>query len=556
MPSLRKSKPITARSLQRLLKSRFGLESFRPGQEEVIRKILEGHDALAIMPTGAGKSLCYQLPALLLPGTTVVVSPLIALMNDQADKLDEAGVDIETINSTLSRSDQTQAFARIASQTSEIVFVTPEQLSSEHVLHRLAGNPIDLFVIDEAHCISQWGHDFRPAFLQLADAIAALDNPPVLPLTATAPDAVIDDIREQLRRPGMSVINAGIYRPNLHYGVKQVSSEEEKLAELEALLRAVPGAAIVYTATVKAAEAVHRHLAAKDLDALLYHGRMRPMDRNESQRSFMECSAVMVATNAFGMGIDKPDVRAVVHYQMPASLESYYQESGRAGRDGEIARCMLLFEHADKRIQSFFLAGRYPEVSDVQGVWAALDAEPARCEGVASRTLAGLGGTVPRNKARVALKALVYGHLVKLEAGRYFPLGCPLDAGLAQGVVQQYCNRVERDREKLEQLIAYAQSGRCRWQTLLEHFGERPQWQRCGVCDNCRHPPQPILPAGHHDSPPALHDALALGRRVMVPRFGEGVISAIAGNIVTIEFPKTRRRNFLRSFVTVVGDHQ
>jgi ATP-dependent DNA helicase RecQ len=550
-----RSSNVGRATLKRLLRQRFGLDDFRPGQEEVIRNVLRGIDTLAVMPTGAGKSLCYQLPGLFLPGTTVVVSPLIALMDDQADKLQRRGVDIARVNSTLTRSDESQTLDRIAAQASEIVFVTPERLQTAEVLERLSRNPIDILVIDEAHCISQWGHDFRPAFLEIAYALHALGNPPVLALTATATEQVVEDIRTQLGRPGMMLVNASVYRSNLHYGVTQVSSEPEKNGALERMLMQVRGTRIVYTATVKAAQAVHDRLARVGHPALLYHGRMRTQDRRESQERFMtQADTVMVATNAFGLGIDKPDVSAVVHYQMPATLEAYYQESGRAGRNGGSACCELLFDNSDRRIQAFFLAGRYPSAEDIEQVWNAL-LQPASEDSM--RTAAELSSLAPRlpvTKARVALKALQDAGLVRVHHGRYAALAQELDADAGASVAEDYRQRAEMDRNKLEQLIAYAYSARCRWVTLMQYFGESPQWERCGTCDNCRHPPHAVVPDPQRA--PATRPrrqpgpALELGQRVSVRRYGSGTVTAIAGDAVTIAFPDGKRLPFMREFVT------
>ncbi len=544
---------VPAATLKRLLRQRFGLAAFRPGQEEVIRNVIAGVDTLAVMPTGAGKSLCYQLPGLLLPGTTVVVSPLIALMNDQADKLDEAGVDSALVNSTLRAADEADTMERIATQASEMVFVTPERLGTREVLEQLQRNPIDVFVIDEAHCISQWGHDFRPAFLEIVNALAALGDPPVLALTATATPEVADDIRRQLRRPQMAVVNASIYRPNLHYSVKQVTNEDEKLAALEHALERVRGTRLVYTATVQAAEALHNRLQAAGHDALLYHGRMRAKDRRDSQDRFMAAGdAVMVATNAFGMGIDKPDVRAVIHYPMPATLEAYYQESGRAGRDGAPAMCRLLFDASDKRIQTFFMSGRYPDADDIARAWRLLVESEGRALAAPDiPRMAGKGGVA---KMRVALKALSDAGLVDTTSEGYAAGAQQLDATLAERVARDYRQRADLDRTKLEQLVAYAHSARCRWVTLLEYFGEAAPFEHCGVCDNCRHPAAPPVVAeakaprttGAEEAP---RDPLELGQRVTVPRYGAGTVTALAGDVVTIAFPDGQRRPFMRPYV-------
>ncbi|HEX8988590.1 MAG TPA: ATP-dependent DNA helicase RecQ [Rhodocyclaceae bacterium] len=553
-PTARRNPRISPAGLRALLRRRFGLESFRPGQEDVIRNVLQGIDTLAVMPTGAGKSLCYQLPGLLLWGTTIVVSPLIALMNDQADKLDDAGVDTARINSTLKRTEHAATLNRIAEQESEIVFLTPEQLQAAETLERLASNAIDVFVVDEAHCISDWGHDFRPAYLEIGNVLKRLGNPPVLALTATASDRVIEDIRKQLGRPRMAVIDGSMYRPNLRYGVTQVTTEAEKQLALDRLLTPLHGTRLVYAATVKTAVALHERLLRIGQRALLYHGGLGAQARRESQRRFMdEENVVMVATNAFGLGIDKPDVRAVVHYQMPASLEAYYQESGRAGRDGEPACCELLFDYGDRRIQKFFLANRYPTADDVAQVWRTLSALPDGRK-PSGLELSRAVETVAAVKVRVALKALHDAGFVRLARGCYSVSGKPFDAAAAEAVAARYQQREEVDSAKLEQLMAYAYSTRCRWRTLLDYFGETPPWERCGTCDNCRHPIETEAP--RVQSPVAQERreaAYELGQRVTLPRYGEGTVVDVAGDIITVAFADGERRRFQESFVRTPG---
>ena len=344
--------------LENLLRRRFGLRGLRPGQREVIESVLAGRDTLAIMPSGAGKSLCYQLPTLHRRGTTIVVSPLISLMKDQSDKLEERGVDAAPVNSALSARERRESMRRIRGREADFIFTTPEQLANPEFVEKLKHNPIDLFVIDEAHCITQWGQDFRPAYRELGAALRALGNPTLLALTATATPDVIEDIARQLGRPRMRVLNAGVYRPNLYFEVLQTTNEAEKKQALLEVVRS-GGAGIVYCATVRAAKEVHGWLAKQGEEAQLYHGRLGGRERAERQDAFMSGAArTMVATNAFGMGIDRQDIRYVVHYQLPGSLEAYYQEAGRAGRDGEEARCTLLYDHGDRRVQLYFARKR------------------------------------------------------------------------------------------------------------------------------------------------------------------------------------------------------
>ena len=344
--------------LRNLLRRTFRLRRLRPGQREVIESVLAGRDTLAIMPSGAGKSLCYQLPTLQMRGRTVVVSPLIALMKDQSDKLEERGVDAAKVNSALNGRERRESMRRINGREADFIFTTPEQLGNPAMLEKLKKHPIDLFVVDEAHCITQWGHDFRPAYLQLGAALRALGKPTLLALTATATPEVVEDIGRQLGRPRMHVLNTGVYRPNLYFEVLQTTNAAEKKQALLEVVRS-GGAGIVYCATVREAKAVHAWLTAQGEEAELYHGRLGGRERSERQDAFMRGAArTMVATNAFGMGIDRPDIRYIVHYQLPGSLEAYYQEAGRAGRDGEEARCTLLYDHADRRVQLYFARKR------------------------------------------------------------------------------------------------------------------------------------------------------------------------------------------------------
>jgi ATP-dependent DNA helicase RecQ len=355
------------------LQEHFGYSDFRPGQTQAVESVLNGQDTLVVLPTGGGKSICYQVPALMLPHLTVVISPLISLMKDQVDALTRRGLPATFVNSSLTTSQVADRLARVQRGEFKLLYVAPERFDFGSTAERLKGLGVSLLAVDEAHCISEWGHDFRPSYLRIAQVRERLGWPPVVALTATATPHVRADIVRQLRLEKAKTIITGFDRRNLRYHVVAARTEQDKDTALVRVLRETPGLAVVYASTRRTVERITSLLNDKRVATVAYHAGLDDTHRREVQDAFMkERVRVIVATNAFGMGIDKPNVRLVVHYAMPGTLEAYYQEAGRAGRDGEPADCFLLHSFQDRFTHEFFIKGSYPERSVIEDVYRAL----------------------------------------------------------------------------------------------------------------------------------------------------------------------------------------
>jgi DNA topoisomerase-3 len=465
--------PIANDSLPYLLRNAFGFSSFRPNQETVCRAVVEGKDALLVMPTGSGKSLCYQLPGLARGGTTLVISPLIALMEDQVAKLKEQGFAVDRIHSGRNRGASRQACMDYLNGKLQFLFIAPERLRVTGFPEMLGKRKPSLIAIDEAHCISQWGHDFRPDYRMLGQYLPSLRPAVVIALTATATPLVQDDICTQLGLAQPARFIHGFRRPNIAIEVVEIAPSRRAELTCELLLDASRRPSIIYTPTRKQADKLAAELA-RHFATAAYHAGLEAEYRERVQEEFLVGRIeVMVATIAFGMGIDKRDLRTVVHTALPGSLEAYYQEIGRAGRDGRPSRAILMHSYADRYTHDFFFERDYPDVAVLDRIFAQLRAEPQAKKALQKRL---------RMKADIFDKAL---EKLWIHGGAGIDFAENVSCGQPQWQ-KSYIAHGEQKRAQIDLVMRYAESNQCRMSALVRHFGDLADGQTaCGICDFC-----------------------------------------------------------------------
>jgi ATP-dependent DNA helicase RecQ len=517
-------------SIRRAAREAFGFEALRAGQEEAIEAVLDGRDTLVVMSTGSGKSAIYQIAGLLTPGATVVVSPLIALQRDQVEGLAErAAGGAAQLNSAVAAAERKRALAELAADALEFLFLAPEQLANPAVLGELAAARPSLLVVDEAHCISEWGHDFRPDYLRLGAAAQQLGRPTILALTATAAPPVRDEIVDRLGLRDPLVVTRGFDRPNIHLAVQRFHGDrggERKQRALEARIADSPPPGIVYVATRRNATELAERLRELGVRAAAYHAGMAAGERDAVQTRFMDDDLdVVCATTAFGMGIDKADVRWVFHAEISESLDAYYQEIGRAGRDGAPAEAVLFYRPEDVGLRRFFAGSGQVAVDEIAQVLGAVaaEAEPIAPGALQERTDLSetkLTAAVSRLEDAGAVRVLPSGEIAAVP-------GAPPAPESIRAAAEAEEKRRSFERSRVEMVRGYAEADGCRRAYVLAYFGE-PFTPPCGNCDNCE--------AGRGDPPAPAGAPFAVGSRVAHRQWGAGVVQRYDDGSVVVLF--------------------
>lgn len=470
-----------------ILKDYFGYDSFRGVQEKVINRITDDKKhSLVLMPTGSGKSLCYQVPALMFDGGTVVISPLIALMQDQVDTLRKKNIPAAFINSTLNAEERETRLQAFLNDKLKLLYVTPERFRKKDFIERISKKKISLLAVDEAHCISEWGHDFRPDYSRIGEFRALMGNPLTIALTATATKSVQKDIIKKLHlnESEIEVFQQGIDRPNLRLEVRDVFHEKEKVNEISSIIKNYPGAGIIYFSLIQTLEKYSEKIGDTGIEHLVYHGKLSDRERKQNQRKFLAGDSLILATNAFGMGIDKPDIRFVIHNEVPSSIEAYYQEIGRAGRDGRDSICLLLYNQDDLAIQMDFIKWSNPDSNFYSALYDLLkrDLQMVNASGVDS--IREQMHYKNRNDFRIETALNMMDRYGVTEGTIEFN-NLKILSDLPEELLDEkrLKEKLLNDNKKLYSVVQYFKQQECRRTFISNYFGF--SLPACGNCDNC-----------------------------------------------------------------------